>query len=222
MSTQAIERLEDVSRVYDLTPDEEEREIRARIALVRSLGGRGRGRALLDVGCNRGFLLAAAQRIGWQPVGVELSPVAAALARDRVGVAVHLDLAEVERPKNGFHLIVAWHVLEHTSDPLAFLLQLGRLVDSRGTIAIQVPSFDFRDQFRAAGRLGSLVCAVHNSCFGEESLRNAIELSGLVVRQLIDNPDDLMLTAFVARPRPRLPRWVNPSRRTRGWRVRKA
>jgi hypothetical protein len=197
MSEAAIERLEDASEVYDLAPDEIEREIAARVPLVRSLGGYGLGyRTLLDVGCNRGFLLAAAKRLWWRPAGVELSPVAARIARERVGVPVYPNLEAVSRPRRGFDLVVAWHVLEHTTDPVRFLVELAPLVRRRGTLAIQVPSFDFIDLFRSQGRTTSVVCAVHNFCFGESSLRETIVRSGFTVRRLTNNPNDLMLTAL--------------------------
>ena len=215
MTMDAIARLEDASEVYEFAAEDREREIEARMSLVRGLGGKGSsGRTLLDVGCNRGFLLAAAKRLGWRPVGVELSPVAAQLARESVGVPVHDDLANVEPPPGGFDLVIAWHVLEHTTDPVRFLEEIKRLVGANGAVALQMPSFDFADRFREQERITSLICAVHNLCFGEASLRVALERAGFSVVWLVNNKDDLMLTAFaeLRRPHRRLHSLQRPGR----------
>jgi SAM-dependent methyltransferase len=196
MTEEAMAQLEDVSEVYVMDAATTEREIVARVELLRTLLARtpGSGR-LLDVGCNRGLLLRAAQRFGWDAVGVEVSSVTAAIARREAGVPVYADLADVPRD-SGFQLVVAWHVLEHTTDPVAFLAQVGKLLSDNGLLAVQVPSYDFADEFVARGMLGSLVCAVHTTYFTDTSLVGALRRAGLEVTGIVNSPDDLMLTAF--------------------------
>jgi 2-polyprenyl-3-methyl-5-hydroxy-6-metoxy-1,4-benzoquinol methylase len=207
MTRAAIIRLEDQSEVYELDAAEREREIDARVNMLRGFAewAPTSGR-LLDVGCNRGWLLQAAQRLDWQPVGVEISPVAADKARAASGVPVYPDLADVPRD-GGFDLIVAWHVLEHTADPISFLRQTRRLLARRGVLAVQVPSFDFVDSFREQGRTGSILCAVHNLYFTKSAMTETVHRAGFRLRKVINSPKDLMLTAFAGSSR-----WASLSR----------
>lgn len=195
LSRDAMLRLEDASPVYELRPEEVEREIQARIGLLRSFPKRESGGRLLDVGCNRGLLLAAALRLGWEPTGVEVSAVAAEKARAVAGASVYSDLQDVPRG-DGFDLIVAWHVLEHTEDPKAFLVQTRSLLSPTGVLAIQVPSYAFVSRFREQGRIASIVCAVHNIYFTKSTLDGALRRTGFEQRVLIESGQDLMLTTF--------------------------
>jgi cyclopropane fatty-acyl-phospholipid synthase-like methyltransferase len=200
MTFEAMARLEEESETYDFDAERIRSEIDARVGLVETLAVWPRHRRrLLDVGCNRGLLLAAAERLGWNAVGVEISRTAAELARSDFGATVFGRLADVPADDK-FDLILAWHVLEHTSHPVAFLTELSGLLEPQGgVLALQVPSYDFVSDFRARGQLGSIVCAVHNFCFTEQAIREASKRAGLDILRLSNSPDDLMLTV-IARP----------------------
>jgi SAM-dependent methyltransferase len=199
LTRSAIARLEDRSPVYEMDAETARREIRAREKLLHSIADRApvTGR-LLDVGCNRGLLLRAAKRLGWDAVGVEISAVAAARARSEAQVPVYEGLADVPR-LGGFELVVAWHVLEHTTDPISLLREVNRLLAPNGTLALQVPSFDFATEFRNRGMIGSLICAVHAIYFTESSLVDILQRADLSVSGLVNSKSDLMLTAFANR-----------------------
>jgi SAM-dependent methyltransferase len=201
LSDEALHRLEDDSTVYELAPGVAEHRIevlRGMLAGFEQFAAGGTPiRRVLDIGCNRGLLLEAARRLGWESAGVELSAVAAQRARDEFGAEVYSDFAALaRRAPEPFDLAVAWHVLEHTVDPVAFLRDAARFVRWGGLVAIQVPSFDFADDFRRRGELGSLVCAVHNYYFTEPTLRLVIDRAGLRPTWVLNNPADLMLTAI--------------------------
>jgi SAM-dependent methyltransferase len=201
MTRDAMIEVENRSDVYSLDAEAIEREIEARVQLLNDLGSFAPRRdRLLDIGCNRGLLLAAAQRLGCEAVGVELSPAAAARARESTGARVYEDLSEVPRA-GGFDLIVAWHVLEHTPDPVSLLSQARRLLAPRGVLAVQVPSFDFVEEFRKQGRTSSIVCAVHNLCFTESTLSDSLRRAGFARPTTINSDADLMLTALAGLPR---------------------
>jgi 2-polyprenyl-3-methyl-5-hydroxy-6-metoxy-1,4-benzoquinol methylase len=198
LSQAALMRLEDRSEVYEMDALETSREIDARLDLLKWLTPfTTRIGRLLDVGCNRGLLLQAAKRMGWDPVGVELSTIAAERARLSAGVPVYAELTDVPGPSR-FDLIVAWHVLEHTTDPVSFLSQIRSLLAPRGVVAVQVPSFESVDEFRAQERLASIICAVHNLYFTEATLTDALRRADL---RLIHSSAELMLTAFAGSSR---------------------
>jgi SAM-dependent methyltransferase len=192
----AIEKLEDASTVYDISPSEIDKHLRALDGVLEwleaSVTRRGK---LLDVGCNRGFLLEVARRRGWSVVGVELSDAAASRARSDFGLTVHGTLDDVAHEQ--FDLIVAWHVLEHTLDPIEFLRNASSLLAPEGILAIQVPSFDALATFISRGMFSSLVCAVHNFYFERDSLTNAVATAGLTTVDVSE--EDVMLTATCVR-----------------------
>jgi 2-polyprenyl-3-methyl-5-hydroxy-6-metoxy-1,4-benzoquinol methylase len=200
LTLESNRQLENVNTVYQMTPEVAEEKIGILTGMVASLEGHAprRGR-LLDIGCNRGLLMEAARRRGWQAVGVELSPVAAQRAREDYGHEVHPTLDDVEA-LDRFDLAVAWHVLEHTADPVAFLGQVARLLRPDGVLAIQVPSFDYLDEFRSRSMITHLVCAVHNLYFTEATLAAVLVRSGLVPISGGNSPGDLTLTMICARP----------------------
>jgi SAM-dependent methyltransferase len=202
LTERAIKNLEEASTVYDIEPEEIDEHLRALDGVLEKLEASVTRRSqLLDIGCNRGFLLEAARRRGWDNVvGVELSDAAAARARRDFGLTVHGTLEAVGHKK--FDLVVAWHVLEHTLHPVDFLRSASSLLAPEGIFAIQVPSFDALTTFIDRGMFGSLVCAVHNFYFERGSLTSAIATAGLTVVDVVE--EDMMLTATCVRQPGRL------------------
>lgn len=197
----AIVQVEAQSAVYDFSSAIAEEEIKASMGLIRWLETyqRTRTRCLLDIGCNRGLLLEAARRQGWQVIGVEISPESANRARNDFGLTVYPKITDID-PSQQFDLITAWHVLEHTREPLLFLQQAVARLRPGGILAIQVPSFDYLDEFRKREQLSSLICAVHNFYFTSMNLRMLLEKVGIHIIQLDNDPDAHFLTAIVRKP----------------------
>lgn len=156
-------------------------------------------RRLLDIGCNRGLLLESAKRIGWEVTGVEISSESANRARNDYGLTVYSSLSELA-PDQTFDLVTAWHVLEHTHDPLGFLSIAASRLCHGGVLAIQVPSFDFVDEFRARNQSGSILCTVHNFYFTEKTLRMLLSKTKLDILELSNDPNTLFLTAICRKP----------------------
>jgi SAM-dependent methyltransferase len=108
--------------------------------LHRQLGGYP-GR-ILDVGCGRGFTLAALQELGHDVYGTQISPEAAAYAREQLGLTriETRDLMDVGYPENWFDAVTAYHVIEHLADPHAFLLEIRRILRPGGLLILEVPN----------------------------------------------------------------------------------
>ena len=102
--------------------------------------GTGPGR-LLDVGCSTGYFLARARDAGWDVVGTELDEKAAAIARETFSLPVRSgDVLSLPFARNEFDAITLWGVLEHLSNPQAYLSHLSALLKPRGVIVVGVPN----------------------------------------------------------------------------------
>ncbi len=97
---------------------------------------------LLELGAAGGFLLEAARRRGWSVRGVEISPPAAAYAREELGLEVFqgvLDDAPFE--EGSFDAAIAENVIEHTTEPDRVAARLGRLLRPGGYLVVVVPGY---------------------------------------------------------------------------------
>jgi SAM-dependent methyltransferase len=195
----SIVALENASEVYNFSRDTAEEQINTTLTdVIRWLEAsfvRTSGRRLLDLGCNRGLLMEAARRQGWQVTGVEISPKSASQARNEYRLTVYSTLDEVPAMQR-FDLIMAWHVLEHTLAPVVFLRQAAERLTPEGILAIQVPSFDYLNEFRKRDRLSDLLCAVHNFYFTYDSIQTVLDAARLKLVYLDNDPESLLLTAI--------------------------
>lgn len=204
--------LENQSAVYVYTEAEEQQAIKLKASIIAHIEQRGLlspGR-ILDLGCNRGLLLVAAQSRGWQPTGIELSPVAAAIARERYGLTVYSDptsLAQLE----AFDLITCWHVLEHLHEPVSFMRELAAALKPQGVLAIQVPAYQFRDQFIEHQQSGSLLSVVHTLHFTAATLIQLVNQAGLSVFYCDESPEYRMLTVYACHPQGLMARLEPPA-----------
>ena len=99
------------------------------------------GGRILDVGCATGlFLLNMRRQPGWEVHGVEISPHAAAIARQQ-GLDVFTgDLEEAQFAGASFDVITMWDVFEHLHDPAASLAEIRRVLKPDGLLVLRVPN----------------------------------------------------------------------------------
>ncbi|HEX4337738.1 MAG TPA: class I SAM-dependent methyltransferase [Polyangiaceae bacterium] len=104
------------------------------------LGERGRVGTALDIGCSFGHLLLSLERRGWQTTGVEPSPVAAAYAQGLIRGVVHRGgFEDVALEPASFDAVVSLYVLEHVSDPRAFMAKVFDILKPGGEAIIRIP-----------------------------------------------------------------------------------
>jgi 2-polyprenyl-3-methyl-5-hydroxy-6-metoxy-1,4-benzoquinol methylase len=109
--------------------------------IERALGRRG-GR-LLDIGCATGFFLDVARSRGFEVQGVEISAYAAGVARQELGLDVHLGpLRSFPRPEQAFDVITLWDVIEHSLGPLEDLRQVASLLRPGGLLVLATPDVE--------------------------------------------------------------------------------
>ncbi len=109
--------------------------------IMRSLRPRGR---LLDVGCCTGDLFASFIGGDWELCGVELSPSAAAVARENYGARVHTGtLRTAHFQDHYFTLVTMIDLLYYVDDLYADLLEVARIIHPRGLLGIELPGLSY-------------------------------------------------------------------------------
>jgi 2-polyprenyl-3-methyl-5-hydroxy-6-metoxy-1,4-benzoquinol methylase len=99
--------------------------------------------AFLDVGCGMGRYLIAAQRLGFEVLGIEPSVEHARIAIDYFQLPVIRDYFSVDRiGARRFDLIMLSHVIEHIYDPKSFLLELISVLKPGGALVVITPNND--------------------------------------------------------------------------------
>jgi len=115
-----------------------ERLFARRLSLVRRyVPGPGR---ILECGCAYGFQLMWLRRQGWEVVGDELSPAAAAFARDNFGLNVITGpLETTPLPPASFDVIYLIDLVEHLYDAAAALANVRAALKPSGVALVQSP-----------------------------------------------------------------------------------
>jgi len=102
------------------------------------------GTRFLEVGCGFGFALDFARRaLGWQVLGLDPSPFAAA-GRAAFGLPIQSHYLEAEHAALGgrFDVVMASEVIEHVPSPPAFVRMLWTALRDGGTLVLTTPDVE--------------------------------------------------------------------------------
>jgi SAM-dependent methyltransferase len=134
---------------------------------------------LLDVGTGIGTLLTAARESGYDIQGVEVSPWAAAFARNEKQLnVVSGTLAEASLMPGKYDVVVLNHVLEHVENPREMLLEAKRVLTDDGLLVVGVPNAGSLMLSLRKGRWKSLRPEEHIWHFSPATLRWLLSESG--------------------------------------------
>jgi 2-polyprenyl-3-methyl-5-hydroxy-6-metoxy-1,4-benzoquinol methylase len=98
----------------------------------------GKG-SFLDVGCNRGYLVFAANERGWAASGVDISKRAVDFCKSK-GIDVHCEDITAAPASRQYDLVACCHVIEHVPDPVVFLNALKDRMKDKGMLVIEIPN----------------------------------------------------------------------------------
>jgi len=168
----------------DYVEEEAGQRATARVALEQIERHTGGPRALLDLGCWVGFLMAEARDRRWRTLGVEPSTFASARAR-RLGLdVIQGDLMDADVPLGEWDAVVLGDVLEHVTVPGDALDRVRALLKPGGVVYIALPDAGSRVA-RVLGRRWWSVLPTHVHYFTRNSLATLLRRRGfdpLVVR----------------------------------------
>ncbi len=144
---------------------------------MSAVAARAPGRGV-DVGCGRGDLAAMFAGRGWRMVGVEPSPQACAVARERGIEAREGVLAGVELEPAAYDAALFRQSLEHTVDPVGDLRRVHPALVPDGIVAISVPNFGGWQSRRFGANWYHLDLPRHRTHFTARALDRALRSAG--------------------------------------------
>lgn len=149
-----------------------------------------RAERVVEVGCGHGVLLQELQRRGRRCVGVEPDPRTADWTSHAAGVEVRSGLfPDVEVPPSD--LFMAFDVIEHSLDPVAFLQGAARVLRPGGVAILQTPVDRYGTKPPFAERFKDAFDDVeHLFLFTDEAIRRLASRAGL---EVVDLSERLML-----------------------------
>lgn len=160
-------------------------QARQRLKEIKEIQTGGR---LLDIGCGTGDFLKIAGDSGYQAEGTEISSFAQECCQAQ-GLKVYLgNLAGLNLPRSSFDCITMWDIIEHLSDPKAYLKESRRLLREEGLLALKTPNVTL-ELFKIIKLFNSIIPQTsyllhpskHIFYFTPETLGKLLELCGFQI-----------------------------------------
>lgn len=127
------------------------------------------GKTALDVGCGAGLLCEPLARMGAAVTGVDAAPenIDAAISHAALsGLTIDYRAGEIaEQALGKFDIVCSMEVIEHVTDPAAFIAELVRHLKSDGLLLLSTPNRTAASRLfliEAAERLGQVPRGTHN------------------------------------------------------------
>ncbi len=137
-------------------------------------------KSILDIGCDKGFFLDEARRLGINVAGVELSESARNYCAT-IGLDVRHSIDEFD---SKFDAVIMSHSLEHFFDPKEILTKIYDKLNSKGLLIVRVPAFDSPWSRIAKSRWIWFQPKNHNFHFTQKSLRLLAQNCGFEVLEI--------------------------------------
>lgn len=144
------------------------------------------GGTLLDIGCGAGGYLAAMKALGWQVLGIDLSPLAARIAWESYGVPVKVGTLETAGiADRSMAMVTMVHAIEHVPDPVSHLRQCHRVLQDDGRLVLTTPNVAGLMSRFFADHWMALDPPRHLWLFTPDTLRDCVEQAGFRVERML-------------------------------------
>ena len=148
---------------------------------------------VLDIGCSGGATVKAANDMGWEASGVDISQGAVDFCRKQ-GLDCHkIDGTALPFADNTFDLVTNWHVIEHVADVRKTLAEWQRVLKPDGVMILETPDSTCWKANRLGAEYKKFWPPEHLYTFDRDNLSSILESSGFEVlpSQLIGNATTL-------------------------------
>jgi len=161
-----------------------------RLAVIQSLNPHGRSTklSLLDIGCAYGPFLAAAQKEGFSPFGIDPAEDAVNYVTQTLCIpAVHGFFPSVLPSSfpDTYSVITLWYVIEHFRDCLPALDEIHKLLEPGGIIAFATPSFSGISGRSSLNRFLERSPADHWTVWFPSACKKALKSAGFKVKKIV-------------------------------------
>lgn len=151
------------------------------------------GKTVMDVGCGAGLLCEPLARMGAAVTGVDAAPENVEAAKAHAGLSgLDINYRAGELAEQGlgkFDVVTSMEVIEHVTDPAAFVAELVRHLKSGGLLLLSTPNRTAASRLflvEAAERLGQVPRGTHDwdQFLTPEELTALLEDAGLEVVEM--------------------------------------
>ena len=156
-------------------------------------------RRLLDVGCSFGFALHFSRyAFGWEVLGVDPSPLAAAgAAALDVPIRRSYFSADLDLGPEPFDLVLCSEILEHLAEPLPLLVAMRERLSPEGLLVLSTPNLDIVRRETEEGVIGrALSPGFHLMLYDRGALSLLFAKAGFSEVRIEESPETLR--AFAA------------------------
>lgn len=137
---------------------------------------------LLDVGSAAGFFLKVAKDAGWKVQGIEPNKGLAAWGSKEYDIPISTDdFLKSKLPDASFDVVTFWDVLEHVSDPRAYVREAARVLKPGGYLFVNYPDVDSISS-RIFKQKWWFISPVHLYYFNRKTLMHYFEEEGLMFK----------------------------------------
>ena len=100
------------------------------------------GKEVFEIGSGSGFFLSLLAEQGLKASGLEPSGSGVKYAKENFGIELENCFFEEYVSEKKYDLVIAFHVLEHFTDPVSALRKMKSLIKESGYLYLKVPRFD--------------------------------------------------------------------------------
>lgn len=138
-------------------------------------------RSFLDIGCATGMLISNLKKDQWDVQGVEICRPAAEFGIQTRGVPIFIGLLEkASFPVSSFSVVHCSHLIEHVTDPMAFLGEISRILRPGGYFIATTPNSNGL-QARIFGNAWRSAIADHVILYSRKTLKGLLQTNGFEV-----------------------------------------